>query len=269
MYQKLIDHLQNLGIGALAPVLGTALVLIIGLLLLKLVVKLVSRYFSKSNKLDPSVERLIVTVIRLGGCAVLVLVCAEMLSIPTTSLVTLLGTFGLALSLSLQSTVENIASGIFIMVSKPFHTGHWIVAGDSEGEVIDIGLTHTVLMTATNQRISVPNGKLAGETIVNYSTENRRRLDLRFSVPHSADTKTVKEVMARVVEQDGRYIKDFEPFIRVWEIDKDSVVMMLRIWVKPSDYWETRSALTENVKIAFDENGIKLANNAISLVNEK
>ena len=113
--QKLLDHLTNLGLGALAPVVGTVIVLVIGLLLVKAVVKIAAKAFEKNNRLDPSVEKLLLVVIRVGGCAVLALICAEMLSIPTASLITLLGTLGLALSLSLQSTVENIASGIFII----------------------------------------------------------------------------------------------------------------------------------------------------------
>ena len=265
--QKLLDHLTNLGLGALAPVVGTIIVLVIGLLVLKAVVKIAAKAFDKNNRLDPSVEKLLLTVIKVGGCAIIVLVCAEMLSIPTTSLITLLGTFGLALSLSLQSTVENIASGIFIMASKPFLTGHWISAGGAEGTVIQIGLTHTVLMTGTNQKISVPNGKMASETVVNYSTENKRRLDLTIPISYNDSTEKAKQVLAQVVSTDERILTDTAPFIRVWDFDSSSVNIVVRVWTAPADYWELRSSLLERIKVAFDENGITIPFNTVTVVS--
>lgn len=264
---KLTEHLTNLGLGALAPAVGTVIVLIIGLLVLKAIVKIASRAFEKNDRLDPSVEKLLVAVIRIGGCAVIVLVCAEMLSVPTASLITLLGTFGLALSLSLQSTVENIASGIFIMASKPFLTGHWISAGSSEGTVIQVGLTHTVLLTGTNQKISIPNGKLAGETVINYSTENKRRLDLTIPISYSDSTEKAKEVLAQVIAKDGRIMGDPAPFIRVWDFDSSSVNIIVRVWTNPADYWEIRSSLLENIKIAFDNQGITIPFNTVTVVS--
>ena len=267
--QKLLDHLTNLGLGALAPVVGTVIVLVIGLLLVKAVVKIAAKAFEKNDRLDPSVEKLLLVVIRVGGCAVLALICAEMLSIPTASLITLLGTLGLALSLSLQSTVENIASGIFIMASKPFLTGHWISAGGSEGTVVQIGLTHTVLMTATNQRISIPNGKLAGETVVNYSTENKRRLDLTIPISYNDNTDKAKQVLAQVVSTDERILTDTAPFIRVWDFDSSSVNIMVRVWTEPGNYWELRSSLLERIKFAFDENGITIPFSTITVVADK
>ena len=266
--EKLLDHLTNLGLGALAPAVGTIIVLIIGLLLVKLAVKVAAKAFAKSDKLDPSVEKMLLIAVQVGGCAIVALICAEMLSIPTTSLITLLGTFGLAFSLSLQSTVENIASGIFIMASKPFLTGHWISAGSSEGTVIRIGLTHTVLMTGTNQRICIPNGKLAGETVTNYSTEDKRRLDLTIPVAYSTDTDKAKQVLAQVVSVDERILEDTAPFIRVWGFDASAVNIVVRVWTKPGDYWELRSSLLERIKKAFDENNITIPFNTVTIVRE-
>ena len=265
--ERFLEHLTNLGLGALAPVVGTILVLIIGLLLVKLAVKVAAKAFEKSDKLDPSVEKLLLVVVQVGGCAIVALICAEMLSIPTASLITLLGTFGLALSLSLQSTVENIASGIFIMASKPFLTGHWIAAGSSEGSVVRIGLTHTVLMTGTNQRVCIPNGKLAGETVVNYSTEDKRRLDLTIPISYNDSTDKAKQVLAQVVATDERILMDTAPFIRVWGFDSSSVNIMVRVWTKPGDYWELRSSLLERIKAAFDEQGITIPYSTITIVS--
>ncbi|MBQ2865071.1 MAG: mechanosensitive ion channel family protein [Clostridia bacterium] len=266
--EKFLEHLTNLGLGAFAPVVGTLIVLIIGLLLVKTLVKIAAKAFEKNDKLDPSVEKLLLVIVRVGGCAVLALICAEMLSIPTTSLITLLGTFGLAFSLSLQSTVENIASGIFIMASKPFLTGHWISAGGSEGTVIRIGLTHTELKTATNQKICIPNGKLAGETVVNYSVENTRRLDLTIPVAYDTDTDKAKKVLAQVVAVDERILTDTAPFIRVWDFDSSSVNIVVRVWTECSDYWELRSSLIEKIKVAFEENDITIPYNTVTVISK-
>ena len=265
MLDKLVNHLENLGIGALAPVIGAIVVFVIGSLLIKSLSKILTKAFNKDNHLDPSVEKLILTVIKTAGFFILLLVCAEMVSIPTSSLITLLGTFGLAISLSVQSIVANIAGGIFIMVSKPFLTGHWISSPSGEGTVIQIGLTHTTLMTATNQRVCIPNGNLASQAIVNYSTEDSRRLDLTIPVAYSTDTAEAKKVIAKVILEDSRILKDPEPFIRVWNLGSSAVEIMVRVWTVPGDYWEIRSSLIENIKIALDEANITIPFNTVTV----
>ncbi len=268
MLDKLVNHLADLGIGALAPFVGAVLVFVIGFLLVKGLAKLLTKAFKKDNHLDPSVEKLIVTVVKVAGTFIILLVCAEMLSIPTSSLVTLLGTFGLAVSLSVQSVVANIASGIFIMVSKPFLTGHWIAAPSGEGEVVQIGLTHTTLKTGTNQLICIPNGNLAGEAVTNYSTEPTRRLDLTIPVSYDTDTVQAKKAIYNAILDDERILKDPAPFVRVWNLNSSSVDIMVRVWTKPSDYWEIRSALIENIKNTLVKENITIPFNPITVVNK-
>ena len=265
MLDKLVNHLADLGIGALAPVVGAVLVFVIGSFIVKLLAKILGKAFNKDNRLDPSVEKLILTVVKTAGFFILILVCAEMISIPTTSLITLLGTFGLAISLSVQSIVANIAGGIFIMISKPFLTGHWISSPSGEGTVVQIGLTHTTLMTAQNQKICIPNGNLSGQEVTNYSTEPTRRLDLTIPISYSSDMDEAKKAIAKVILKDSRVLKDPEPFIRVWNLNNSSVDIMVRVWTAPGDYWEVRSFLIENIKLALDEANVTIPFNTITV----
>lgn len=267
MLDKFVDHLADLGIGAVAPVVGAILVFIIGSFVVKAFAKVLSKLFNKDKHFDPSVEKLILTVVKVAGFFILILICAEMLSIPTTSLITLLGTFGLAISLSVQSIVANIASGIFIMISKPFLTGHWISSPSGEGTVVQIGLTHTTLKTATNQLVCIPNGNLAGQAVVNYSTEPMRRLDLTVPISFDCDTSEAKKIIAGVILDDSRILGDPAPFIRVWNIGASGMEIMVRVWTVPDDYWEIRSALIENIKTALDKANITIPYNTITISN--
>ena len=155
------------------------------------------------------------------------------------------------------------------MVSKPFLTGHWISSPSGEGTVVQIGLTHTTLKTTTNQLVCIPNGNLAGQAVINYSTETTRRLDLTIPVSFDSDLSEAKKVIAVVILDDSRILYDPAPFIRVWNIGSSAMEIMVRVWTVSGDYWEIRSALIENIKIALDKANITIPFNTITISSGK
>jgi small conductance mechanosensitive channel len=232
---------------------------------------LIGRLLKRSDKLDRSLQSFILSLVRVLGAVLTILICADMLSIPTTSLVTLLGTLGLAVSLSLQDLVANVAGGVFLMTSRPFKTGDWIEADGYEGALIKIGLIHTVLQPIGNHQIFIPNGKLMQASIVNYTTSPVRRINLTIPIAYECSTKDARQVIYDAVCADERVKKTPEPFVRVWDLADSSVNIIVRAWVDTPDYWEVRSSLIENIKYALDEHGISIPFNqlTVSFANKK
>jgi Small-conductance mechanosensitive channel len=252
---RLFDALPALTQDFLLKLLATLLVFIVGYFVIKYLCRMLDRLFLKTDRLDRSLERLIVSVLRWGLLFLLGIICADRLGIPTASLVTVLGAAGLAFSLALQNSLSNLAGGIFILTTKPFRTGDYIAVAGTEGTVETIGLIHTHLHAIDNRSVYVPNSAIMAGNVTNY-TESRRRLDLLIPVPYECSLEQAKRVIARVASADSRV--QGEPFVRVWELSSSSVDIKLRVWCAGADYWELRSSMLEAVKIALDEEGISI-----------
>lgn len=254
-----------LGNSSFINILFALLTFVIGWIAIRYLTRLVSRILNRNEKLDISLQKFLVNVIRIVAFVVLILMCADQLGLPMTSFITLLGTAGLAASLALQDSLANLAGGIFILVSKPFATGDFIEMGSVSGTVSEIGFIHTVLNTVDNRRIYVPNGGLSADRIINYSAEPRRQLELKFPVPYSCDTAMAKQVITETVLADSRALHEPTPFIRVWELNSSSVDILVRVWVNSPDYFELKCALLENVKMALDKAGIAIPFNQLDV----
>ena len=168
---------------------------------------------------------------------VIVMVAAlNKIGIQTASLIALLGTAGLAVGLALQSSLANFAAGLLLIVFKPFQVGHLIHGAHVSGTVEEIQMLTTRLTTPDNITIIVPNSKLTGDNIINYSVKDTRRVDLLLRVSYSADLRRVKEVLTGLSDEDARILKEPAPVIAVTELAPSSVNLALRVWVKTPDY---------------------------------
>ncbi len=260
----MLNNIKNFLAGELViNIVSTLIFFIIGWLAIKLIIKLLSKFFAKNDKLDTSVEHMLLTVVRAALIFVLVLGCADHLGFSTTSVITLAGSLGLAFSLAMQNSLANVAGGIFILTSKPFVTGDYIESGDVSGTVVSIGFIHTQINTVNNQQIYVPNGTISAANIVNYSREARRRIDLSIPVPYDCSLEKAKRVITDAVSKETRIEAD--PFIRTWNLNAHSVEIMVRAWCASDDYWEVRSNLLELIKLALDENGIAIPFNQLDV----
>ena len=188
--------------------------------------------------------------------AAVILMALDQVGVETTSFIAILGAAGLAIGLALQGSLSNFASGVLIILLRPFKSGDYIEGGGQSGSVDKIELFHTYLKTPDNRVVIIPNASMMNGSIINYSREKTRRLDLVVGISYDADIRQAKQIMEEIVAADDRILKDPECVIAVAELADNSVNFNLRPWVKSEDYWNVRADLLETVKYAFDKNDI-------------
>ena len=242
----------------LHSILAALVILLVGYALVKWACKLLDKLLSRNGKLDASIRSILVNAIRILLLFLLLLTCADKLGLPTDSIITLLGTFGLAFSLAMQSSLSNLAGGLFILGSKPFETGDYVSVAGAEGTVTQIGFIHTALTTIDNKVIHVPNSTITGSVVTNFSS-SQRRVDLTIPVSYNCSLDQAKKVIENVIARDSRALQEPEaPFVRVWNLGGSAVELMVRVWCDGADYWELRSWLLENIKVQLDREGISI-----------
>ena len=238
-------------LGALAGLTVACLVVI------RVTVNLMDRAMERA-KMDRGVRTFLRSGLRVTLWMVTVCVLLGYLGVPMTSLVALLSVLGLAVSLAIQGTLSNLAGGIMLLTAHPFSAGDFVEAGGVSGTVEEIGLVYTKLCTVDNKVVYIPNGEVSGKTIVNYSANDKRRVELKFTVSYDAPQQKVKDCMTRVVGEHPLTLPTPEPLIRVSAYGSSSVEYVLRCWCATSDYWEVYFDLLEQVKTAFDKAGVEM-----------
>lgn len=241
----------------LPTILSAVVIFLVGYVLIKWAARLLDNLLERNNKLDSSIRAIIVNVCRILLLFLLTLTCADKLGLPTDSIITLLGTFGLAFSLAMQNSLSNLAGGLFILGSKPFETGDYVSVAGAEGTVSQIGFIHTALTTVDNKVIHVPNSTITGSVVTNFSQCATRRVDITIPVSYDCPLEQAKSVIEGVIAADSRVLQEPDaPFVRVWNLGASAVEIMVRVWCSGSDYWELRSSLLENIKGQLDKEGI-------------
>ena len=231
---------------------------------MKVILSLIDRTMTRL-KVEPTVHKFAHSCLKVLMWVITGLIVAAYLDFPINSLVTVLGVIGVALSLSLQGSLSNLAGGITVMVSRPFAVGDYVEAGGVSGTVSEIGLVYTKLKTIDNKIIFIPNGEISGEKIVNYNKQEQRRVDLTFTVSYDADPERVKEIMRQVIGAHPKALFTPEPFVRTTSLGESSVGYTLRVWCATQDYWELYYDLLEQVRAAFDREGVELTYNHLNV----
>lgn len=231
---------------------------------MKVILSLIDRTMTRL-KVEPTVHKFTHSCLKVLMWVITGLIVAAYLDFPINSLVTVLGVIGVALSLSLQGSLSNLAGGITVMVSRPFAVGDYVEAGGVSGTVSEIGLVYTKLKTIDNKIIFIPNGEISGEKIVNYNKQEQRRVDLTFTVSYDADPERVKEIMRQVIGAHPKALFTPEPFVRTTSLGESSVGYTLRVWCATQDYWELYYDLLERVRAAFDREGVELTYNHLNV----
>ena len=237
-----------------------ALVLVIffgGRKLIKKIVSLCDQAL-KRHGMEVTVRRFFCNVINALGYICMLGILLQTVGLTATSLTALVASAGVAVGLALQGSLSNFAGGVLILLMKPFVIGDYIVQGNTEGTVKEIGLVYTELITADNRLIVIPNGTLIDSSIVNVTATGKRRLELSVGIGYKSDLKKAKEVLIRLGENDP--VRDPENPVNVFvsELAESSVNLGLHVWVSSSEYWNAKWRLTENIKMAFDEEGIEI-----------
>jgi len=237
----------SLGSLSLGRVLGALVTLLICLIAVKIVSKIVAR-LTQRPEFDPRLQRFVMAGVRILLYVFTILIVADSLGIPVTSLVTMLGVFGLAVSLAVQDVLSNVASGLVILFSKPFMIGDYIESDVGEGTVMAIDLTHTKLDTLDGQRVLLPNSKLAASKITNYTRLGTRRIDLTIGVSYSSDLKEARRVLERALSKTPNALTDPAPAVLLTDLAESAVQFHVRCWTSVDNYWASRDALIEEIK---------------------
>lgn len=238
-------------------IVAALVVIVLGMLLTRYLTKFVARRLAKS-KINPLMYGVLKATIKILLYTVMIMTVASIFGIPLTSLITVVGAAGLAVSLALQNSLSNVAANLILLSSKTFAIGDYIKSGSMEGTVQEIGLIFTQVSTADNKLIFIPNNNLLGDALINYSGASVRRLDAVYSVSYEADIDRVKEVLSNIVKSNPKSLANPQPVIRVLSLGESSVDFTVRVWVNQSDYWNLLFDLNEEVKRTFDREGIEI-----------
>ncbi len=229
----------------------------VGRMVAGIAVNVVRKLLEKA-KTDDMLTNFVCSIVHAVLMLFIVIAALNQLGVDTTSFIALIGAAGLAVAMSLQSTLQNFAAGVMLIVFKPFKLGDNVEAGGSAGVVEKITIFNTVMRTGDNREIIVPNGDIYGGTIVNNSARDTRRIDMVFGIGYDDDIKKAKELLHEILDADERILKDPKPLVAVAELADSSVNFNVRPWVKSSDYWKVLYDVTEKVKLTFDEHNISI-----------
>ena len=255
--KTLSDLGVNLGALTLNKVVHVLLLALIGVVVIRVILKLLDGMLARSKSLK-SLSRYIHSVAKIAMTVILVLMVAEDMGIHTTSLVAMLSVAGLAVSLALQNTLSNVAGGIMLLVTTPFQVGDYVEADGISGTVHAIDLSYTAIITIDGKEIFVPNSQLSGTKIINYTILGRRRVDLNFTASYAAPTATVKQAIGEVLEDIPQIITDPAPEIHLSDYQASSIQYVVRAWTTAADYWTVYYAIQEGVREAFDRHGVEM-----------
>lgn len=252
--QELPDRLVRLGV----RVLLALVVLFIGIQLIKLIRRIMRKSFERRS-VDVGVSRFLDSLVKVTLYILLLFMIASYFGLDATSVVALVGSAGVAIGLAVQGSLSNFAGGVLILLLKPFKVGDYIRdAAGNEGTVEDVQLFYTRLITPDRHMVVVPNGELANSNILNMSTLNDRRMDIKVGISYEADIRKAKEVLLQVLNGDPGVLQDEEKRVYVDDLADSSVVLGLRCYSANENFWETRWRLMEKVKYALDEAGIPI-----------
>lgn len=278
--QEAVDALKNLaqmpgntrwdylweGFIKLLPKLFTAVgILIIGIILVRLLLRLTRKMLQKS-KLDPTLHHFMLSIFGIVLYLVLgTMVLAILVPDAVGGLIALMSVFGLAISLAVKDSLANLAGGISVLFTKPFALGDYVQINSTEGTVEEIRLNYTVLKTFDNKVVHIPNGDVAKAQIVNFTCEPTRRLDITFSISYQDDFQKAQELIRSTVNAHPMALDNPEPVIRVTEHASSAILICCRVWCKTPDYWPLKFDLLEEVKCRFDQSGISIPYNQLDV----
>ncbi len=250
---RIYEYLAQYGL----KIVGAILILLVGRWVARLVSALMGKALVKA-KVDPTLVPFVDNLVYTGLLVFVVIAALAELGVQTASVVAVLGAAGLAVGLALQGSLANFASGVLLLVFKPFRVGDFVEIAGTKGTVQAIHVFNTVINAPDNVRIIVPNGLVTGGSILNYTVNGTRRVDLVVGVSYDDDLRKARRVIESVLAGEARILPEPAPQVAVSEMADSSVNFVVRPWVKVADYWDVYFALTERLKTALEENGITI-----------
>ena len=253
LLEKLYTYLMTYGLNVVAAIL----IFVVGKWLARMLMNILEKVMIK-GKVDKTLVSFLKNIVYAAILIFVIIASLNKLGVQTTSFIAILGAAGLAVGLALQGSLANFAAGVILIMFKPFKIGDFIEAGGAMGTVGEIQIFNTVINTLDNRCVIMPNAKVTGDNITNFTAVDRRRVDLVFGISYEDNIKKAKEALQKVVAADARILKDPKPVIAVSELGDSSVNLVCRPWVKPSDYWDVYFNVTEQGKIELEKSGITI-----------
>ncbi len=264
--EKFLEELPEKAMSLGIRVLFTVIIFFIGIKLIKFIRKIVRKSLTRANA-EVGVIQFLDSLIKISLDIILVLIIAGNFGFDATSIVALVGTAGVTLGLALQGSLSNLAGGVLILLLKPFRVGDYIVEDSkgNEGTVKEIGIFFTKLQTIDNKIVILPNGTLANNSMTNFSEAALRRVDITVGISYNADIKKAKDILQRIIDEDED-VKHNEPEkIYVDSLGASEVVLGIRVYCDNPKYWELKWRLLETIKVTFDQEGIEIPYQQISV----
>ena len=263
-----MDQFLNWMVGVLQDVglklIASAIVFIVGRFLIKLLIKAL-RNGKIGQKMEPTASHFLLNFISIALYVILAVTIIGIMGVPMASVVAAIASAGVAIGLALQGSLSNLAGGIMILLFHPFRVDHFIEAAGFSGTVKDIDIFYTVLHTPDNKVVTIPNGTIMSSSIINYSINDTRRVDLVFSVAYGTDADKVKAILLEEAGKHELALKEPAPFCRLTKQAESALNFTLRVWVKKDDYWQVNFDLLESIHARFEEEKIEIPFNQIDV----
>ncbi len=262
---ELLAQVSDLGVSTVGRIVGALLIFLIG----KAVIRKVLSVLEKGKLMrsqDETLRRFLLNFLKIALYAVLAISVIGVIGVPMASVVAVLASCGLAVGMSVQGSLGNLAGGIMLMIFRPFNVGDYITAGGEEGTVQDISMFYTSLVTVDNRKIIIPNGNLMNSNVTNFSTMPERRVDLTFTCAKGEDVAKLQQIMRDVCAANPRVKKDPAPFAQLSGGTNEAMEFTVRVWTATADYWDAHFELIEAITKALGEAGVKAP--AVRVISE-
>ena len=256
-WDQLFEELGDVAVKYAPKLAGALLVLFIGLRLIALVKRGAGRLIDRGD-FDPTLKPFFKSVLAITLKAILFITVLGMLGVQMTSLIALLGASGIAIGMALSGTLQNVAGGVVLLILRPFRVGDFIETQGYTGTVKSVGIFHTTLMTGDNKMVILPNAPVSNDPLVNFTSQERRRVELTVGIGYGDDIDKARDIIRRLIDKDERVLQDPEPIIAVSALADSSVNLVVRAWTATGDYWPVNWHLHEAIKKAFDAGGVNM-----------
>ncbi len=250
------QQIMDLAIQTGGHILKAILVYIVGHFVIKLLKRFLARFLDRRQHIDISVRTFIKSLVNILLTVLLIISVVGALGVQTTSFAALLASAGVAVGLALSGNLQNFAGGLVILFFKPYKVGDWIESQGVSGSVREIQIFHTILTTADNKVIYVPNGSMSSSVVTNYNTQPTRRIEWVVGVEYGENYDKVESVVRGILAADKRILDTPAPFVALQALDASSVNVVIRVWVKGSDYWDVYFDMNKTIYATFNEQGI-------------
>jgi len=261
-----VSDTLSMGVGnfTLSAILRAVIIFLVCIIAVKVLMRVFNKLILKMP-VDKSLHAFTRTTVKILLYFVAVIIVADSLGIPITSLIAVLSVAGLALSLAIQGVLSNIAGGIMVLSSKPFGVGDYIEAGGVGGTVKEIGLAYTKLATADNKLIYIPNSDISASQIVNYSANDARRIEIKIGASYDDSIEDVKKALNEVIANNDVLEEPAKPFVNVSAYQDSYIEYVVRVWVENAKYWDVHFKMLEDIKASFDKNKITMTYNHLNV----